>query len=310
MLNRILPVLTVIGAIFFLFVWWLFFSDASAPEKAPGVLDIEEWRLLVDDVPTETLPTAVHWLEIGSDMAPSFAVQAGAFHEPVAMSYNALQIATPDGTIIVGGAVDASTAEAMRQDEAVARFDADAYSTLVFALLEAEIVMITHEHLDHIMAIARHPDPNTLAPALYFNSPQINALPRFVTGPMPALFKTLEPRLSGKVEVVAPGVVVVPAAGHTPGAQLIFIKLQNGQEMLLIGDTVWSMSNIVDLTTRPVLTQFVVFDPNEDRSAVKRQLRALHDLSKSEPDLVIIPSHDRKYINRLVADGILIAEFL
>ncbi len=96
----------------------------------------------------------------------------------------------------------------------------------------------------------------------------------------------------------------MPGRGHTPGSQMVFITLESGEELLLIGDIVWTMGSIENLKTRPVLTQYVVFKPNyEDRDAIKRQVRALHDLMLAEPDLTIIPSHDRVYLKSLPADG-------
>ena len=81
--------------------------------------------------------------------------------------------------------------------------------------------------------------------------------------------------------------------------------MASGEEVLLIGDIVWNMSNIADLTTRPVLTQYVVFDPNEVRERVKAQLRALHDLMAAEPDIAIVASHDRAHLQALDAEGVL-----
>ena len=309
MIRRSLPVLVLLVAVFGLFSWWLLLSDSNAPDEAPGLFDIAEWRALTGEDDVDARPTEVRWLEVGHDLAPSFAVQAGAFHGEVAMSYNAVQLVLPDTTIVIGGAVDSSTAEAMIQNPETAEFFPENYSALVFALLNASKVLMTHEHLDHVMAIARNPDPNTLAPRLWLNRPQVEALPRFVNGALPPLFRTLDPKLTGDLQKVAPGVVVVPAPGHTRGSQLVFVTLQDGREFLLIGDIVWSMSNIVDLTTRPLLTQFVIFDPNEDRESVKRQVRALHDLIDAEPGVIVVPSHDRDYINGLIADGSLIEGF-
>lgn len=96
---------------------------------------------------------------------------------------------------------------------------------------------------------------------------------------------------------------MAPSPGHTPGSQVVFVALQNGSEFLLIGDIVWTISNIADLKVRPQLTQVMIFDPNEDREAVKQQVRALHELVKDEPALTLLPAHDRDHLIALVEAG-------
>jgi glyoxylase-like metal-dependent hydrolase (beta-lactamase superfamily II) len=252
------------------------------------------------------LPTEIRVIEVGHDLAPLFAAQAGRFGAPLAMSYNAVEITYPDQTIIVGGAVDRPTAEGMTQSATDWRFSDSAYDALTSKMLAADQVVITHEHLDHVMAIARHPDPANLAPRLVLNASQIDSLSMFANGALDPALAALAPGLSGDVESIAPGVVIVPAAGHTPGAQNVFITLQNGEEILLIGDTVWNMGALEALKTRPILTQYVVFRPNyEDRDAVKNQVRALYDMMELNPDLRVLPAHDRDVlIEAANVDGI------
>lgn len=293
--------MVILGLLF----WWLLLSGSNAAKTAPGTFDLEDWRDKAS-ASSEALPTAINIIEIGRDIAPAFAAQAGRFGAPVSMSYNAVEISYPTGTIIIGGAVDRLTAEGMALSEADWRFSDTAYNTLTNAMLNANQVLMTHEHLDHIMAIARHPDPEGVAPNLVLNPPQIEALPMFANGALDPALETLQPRLDGSVEAIAPGVVVVPAAGHTPGSQNIFITLQNGQEILLIGDIVWNMGAIDALKTRPVLTQYLVFRPNyEDREAVRKQVRALHDMMRANDSLVVLPAHDRDWlISAAATDGI------
>lgn len=291
--------------VFGLLFWWLMLSGSNATKTAPGVFDLEDWRSKAA-APNETLPTDIRITEVGRDMAPPFAAQAGRFGEPISMSYNAVEIVYPDRTIIVGGAVDRVTAEGMTQSAADWRFDDAAYKALMSSMLSAEQVLMTHEHLDHIMAIARHSNPVALAPNLVLNGPQIEALPMFAMGELDPALSGLTPRLSGEVESVAPGLVIAPAAGHTPGSQNVFITLQNGQEILLIGDIVWNMGAIEALKTRPVLTQYLVFRPNyEDRDAVRQQVRALHDMIETNADLIVLPAHDRDWLVQAAdTDGI------
>lgn len=288
-----------------LLFWWLLLSSSNAAKTAPGIFDLDDWRAKASAA-TETLPTGIKIIEIGRDLAPAFVAQAGRFSSPVGMSYNAVEITYPDQVIIVGGAVDRPTAEEMTLSEADWRFDGEAYTALTDAMLSADQVLMTHEHLDHIMAIARHPDPAGLAPNLVLNAPQIDALPLFANGALDPALVSLQPGLDGTVAAIAPGVVVIPAPGHTPGSQNVFITLQNGEEILLIGDIVWSIGAIEALKTRPVLTQYVVFRPNyEDRAAVKQQVRALHDMMEANADLIVLPAHDREWlVSAAQTDGI------
>ena len=282
-------------------LWWLTIGFSHAPKSADGMFDIATWRSLAGSM-DGPLPVRIEVQEVGHDKAPLLAARAGAFGQEWQTSYNAVRVVYPDGAILIGGAVDRAMAESMVQDKNEWSFDDAAYEQLIKAISTASQVLMTHEHRDHIIAIARYPDAEALAPHLWANAAQIAALPRYVS-PLPEAFRTLQPRLSGEVEAVAPGIVAVPAPGHTPGSQLVFIKLQSGEEYLLIGDIVWSMSSIEELTMRPVLTQYVVFDPNEDRAAIKDQIRAIHDLMADEPGLIVFPSHDRIWLEKLAAEG-------
>jgi glyoxylase-like metal-dependent hydrolase (beta-lactamase superfamily II) len=305
MLKWLLRIVGLLVLIFGVLFWWLMLSGSDAPKQAPDVFDLDDWRSKAA-APVDLLPTEIRVIEVGHDLAPAFAAQAGRFGAPLAMSYNAVEITYPDRTVVVGGAVDRPTAESMTQSAADWRFSDTAYDALTSTMLTAEQVVITHEHLDHIMAIARHPDPAGLAPKLVMNAPQIDALPMFAIGALDPALASLAPRLTGNVESIAPGIVIVPAAGHTPGAQNVFITLQNGEEILLIGDTVWNMGALEALKTRPILTQYVVFRPNyEDRGAVKNQVRALYDMIELNPDLRVLPAHDRDaLIEAANVDGI------
>lgn len=283
-------------------VWWLLLADSKAPAEAPGLFAIEDWRALMPD-DAASLPTEIRVLEIGRDKAPGFAARAGGFGTDWNTTYNSVQIVWPDRTMVIDGAIDADTAIGMKQSEADWAFDAPAYDKLLAAMLAADQVLITHEHLDHVMAVARHPDPAALAPRLVLNAPQIATLPVFARGTLDPAIANLEPRLDGTVQQIAPGVVIIPAPGHTPGSQLVFIRTQDGRETLLIGDVAWSLDAVEMLTTRPVLTQYMIFDPNENREAVKAQLRALHDIMEANADLTVIPAHDGNLIAGLLADG-------
>ncbi|MEQ9505806.1 MAG: MBL fold metallo-hydrolase [Hyphomonas sp.] len=282
--------------------WWLMMSGAKAPASAPGVMDIAAWRALVAD-DTGKGPERIGFLEIGSENFPSYAVQAGRFAGPVAMSFNSVELAWPDRTIIIDTAVDAESMEEMSRSPA-ASFDPVAYETLLSAMTRAEQILLTHEHFDHVMGVARHPDPASIAPRLALTQTQRDALATFTrSGALPDEFLGIPMLDLLQPTRIAPGVVVAAMSGHTAGTEVIFVLRSDGREYLFIGDIAWNMSNIEDLTTRPLLLNFLFFDPPEERTRIRAQLRALHDLMQSEPALTIVPSHDRAYLQSLVADG-------
>ncbi len=301
MLRTILIVAAALIAVFAGAFWWLLLADSKAPDEAPGLLVIEDWRALMPE-DAAALPTEIRVLEVGRDKAPGFAARAGGFGTDWNTTYSSIQVVWPDRTLVIDGAIDAETALGMKQSEADWAFDPAAYDALTAAMLAADQVLLTHEHLDHVMAVARHPDPAALAPRLVLNAPQIATLPVFARGTLDPAIAGLEPRLDGSVQQIAPGVVIVPVPGHTPGSQLVFIRTQDGRESLLIGDVAWSLDAIETLTTRPVLTQYMLFDPNENRTAVKAQLRALYDLMAANPDLAVIPAHDGNHLKSLIAE--------
>ena len=98
---------------------------------------------------------------------------------------------------------------------------------------------------------------------------------------------------------VAPGMVLIKAAGHTPGSQMVYVALESGREYLLIGDASWHMDGVREVKGKdaPWVT--------EDQDAVLAQLEWLNGLSRSEPGLVIVASHDEEQHADLVGRGLL-----
>jgi glyoxylase-like metal-dependent hydrolase (beta-lactamase superfamily II) len=102
---------------------------------------------------------------------------------------------------------------------------------------------------------------------------------------------------------LAAGIALVKAPGHTPGSQMVYVALESGREYLLIGDAAWHMDGVRLMKGKaaPWIT--------EDQPAVMRQLTWLNELSRSEPRLVIVASHDEEEHKELVQQGILGGRF-
>ena len=289
--------------------WWLLL-EGKAPDSAYDEFKIGLARSLIE-AEIGNLPFEMRIETVGRDVGLGFAAETGNFTNMYEIAYTSLQLVWPDKSIVIGGAVDQDTAAGMVRSKKAASFDQNSYQRVTAAMLEADQVLITHEHLDHVMAVVRHPDPKALAPKLRLNKPQLAALPQFAQeGELPPAFAAVTPIDTGQPTLIAPGVVAIPSPGHTAGTLSFFIRLESGAEYLLIGDIVWAMSNIENLKTRPRLLQYVLFDPKEDRKAVLRQVRALHNLQRYSKEIVIVPSHDAVYLNQLIAEGHLSNRFL
>ncbi len=288
-------------------VAWYAVIDGTAPAQAGDEFDLAAYRsLVVTDAP-ETLPTGVRVEFVGASEAPSFATEAGAFGGQDVMTYTAFQLVGPSGNIVIDGAVDADTVTEMTNGEG--SFSEASYQRVLNATAQAEHVLITHEHLDHVMAVTRHPEPEAIAPRVRLTGPQLAGLPQHARGGdlAPAL-AAVRPLDFSTPQRIAPGVVAHAAPGHTPGTIVIYARTPE-REYLFVGDIVWVRSSIDNLRARPRFIRWLIPEVDPDRPAVLRQVRALHDLAAEEPDLVILPAHDDAYLRRLIARGALTEVF-
>ncbi|QXL85426.1 MBL fold metallo-hydrolase [Comamonas sp. NLF-1-9] len=93
-------------------------------------------------------------------------------------------------------------------------------------------------------------------------------------------------------------VVLVPAAGHTPGSIIAFVTLSDGQRLAFIGDIVWQMEGLERDVPKPWLSRLLAdYAPTELRRLVHR-LAALH---RACPDIRFIPAHDARALRSLPA---------
>jgi glyoxylase-like metal-dependent hydrolase (beta-lactamase superfamily II) len=107
--------------------------------------------------------------------------------------------------------------------------------------------------------------------------------------------------------VIAPGVVLIRAAGHTPGSQMIYVQRADGQEYIFMGDVASSADNIRLLKIRSrLVTDFMTYD---DRNAVMLETKALHALAEAEPKIALVPGHDGGAIRDFERRGLFTSGF-
>lgn len=160
-------------------------------------------------------------------------------------------------------------------------------------------VILTHTHWDHVSGLADLPDVPVWVSkeelAFVNSESELSKLARMIgTKNYSALeFEKVEfMGFSQSADLFGDGsLVVVPAAGHTPGAVIVFVTLPTGQIYALIGDLAWQKEGIDLPAEKPWLPRTLV---KEDTEAVRKLLIHMHQLQELFPTLTVVPSHDEK----------------
>lgn len=93
-------------------------------------------------------------------------------------------------------------------------------------------------------------------------------------------------------------VVLVDLSGHTHGQVGMFITLKSGKRYFFIGDTTWSKLGVEKNKPRPGFVDWLVgVDTDFHKNSL--MIEKIHQLSLTEPELVIVPAHDELVVNTL-----------
>ncbi len=277
---------------------------ADVPETSTYALDMTEIRRLASSIPGD-MPLRANHEQVAIGSLPRGAIFAGeSIRTPEPMVHGAYQIVFADGYIVIDSAFDEAGLRAMNPD---AEFSGEGYAAIQRGLAGARKIVITHEHADHSGGFASYPNPENLVGRLELTEEQLANTEQLDSARFPkALYGTLTPIELERYLAIAPGVVLVKAAGHTPGSLMVFVQLAGGKELLFLGDVAWMMDQIRELWYRPRLVTDIFI--GEDRDAVMGQFRALHDLAGRDP-VQLVASHDVAQRKALVESGALGAHF-
>jgi glyoxylase-like metal-dependent hydrolase (beta-lactamase superfamily II) len=90
-------------------------------------------------------------------------------------------------------------------------------------------------------------------------------------------------------------IIAVSLEGHTPGSIGYVVNLENRKRVLFVGDAIWSMKQLSTASSKSYFSAKLA-DHNHD--GTKQTVEILSKLNKSDPDLIIIPSHDFEQAER------------
>lgn len=253
------------------------------------------------------LPQSLRYLQFADFKTPLSGAVAGASDDSVKGVYTVFQIRYARRWIMVDAGVDREV-----ERDTTVTIHQDRYQRVQEGVRGANLIVMTHEHFDHVAGVIHTPWRDSIAPRVILTRAQVQTLLRPVPKPLPWWTSPLIHLTSQEAArylvidyerfyPVAPGVVLIKAPGHTPGSQMVYVMFASGQELLLIGDIAWFMAGIERRAQKP---EAVSRDMGEDRAALQQQLNWLSGLSQRQ-QIVLVNSHDDAWLQSLQRRGIL-----
>ena len=282
--------------------YYWFMVENHIPSGAEYALDIGEIRRLAGGVPGDQ-PIAIEVEGVGLFKPPAAFVVAGDGWAPSDLPVYSYRVVYPHTSVIIDTALNQELGGGN-----LASFDAAAFARIQAAMAQSSLILLTHEHADHIGGLTTHSNLAAVLAVTKLTREQIANPAAMLPAKLP------DHALDGYVPLdyreyhaVAPGMVLIKSPGHTPGSQMAYVRTAEGAEFLFIGDVAWHFRNIELQRERPrLVTQFTI---EEDRAAVFGQLGALHRLHEAEPRINIVPGHDGVAVDRLIDAGLLKSRF-
>lgn len=282
--------------------YWLFL-ESHVPSSGHYNIDMTEVRRLAASNPGAD-PEAVHVEEVAAFRFPAAAIMAGSGWSSRTMPVFSYQVIYPDRTIVIDTAMDERLSNSMGVDS----FDKAAYQRMTKGIASASLLVLTHEHPDHIGGLTVQPDLARVLKITRLTREQVNHPEKMDPAAFPpGALSGYQPLDYGPYFALAPGVVLIKSPGHTPGSQMVFVRKADGTEILFLGDVAWQFENVEQVRERPRLgTLFLL---KEDRDAVLLELQELNRISKAEPHLHMVPGHDGRVVQNLVDQSVLVRGF-
>ena len=245
-------------------------------------------------------PSGINYVKVAESHRPLSEIIEGGSQERYVSARTAFQVTYPSGSVMIDAGMD----QAVHKFFGFGREEPywpDRNAAVQDALKKANLIVVTHEHGDHVAGVIRSQSRKEIAAKTILTREQVRTLSLYPQ--MPEIRLTPEAARDYIVVdyeshlPVAPGIVLIKAAGHTPGHQMVYVRLDSGREHLFIGDVAWTLANVTQFKLRPAATMRRI---SEDAQALMHELRWIKDTMEQEK-LLVIPSHDDVLLQDLAA---------
>jgi glyoxylase-like metal-dependent hydrolase (beta-lactamase superfamily II) len=285
-------------------IYWLFY-DNRMPSDGSYPIDIAAIRAEADRIQGDK-PIAIQVETVSHTKVPEIAMAAGTGWDKIDLVRNAYRVVFADRSVMIDTGYDRKTAEATKIDS----YDETAWQHILRAMDGAAIIVVTHEHADHIGGLQASPNLAALLQKALLTPEQIAEInpAKHLAWPEGSL-QDFKPIIYDRLKAIAPGMVLIKAAGHTPGSQMIYVKRADGQEYIFMGDTASLADNVRLMRIRSHLLTDFLLPTHDDRRSVLLQTRALNRLAVAEPAIALVPGHDGPTTAEFEKRGLLVAGF-
>jgi glyoxylase-like metal-dependent hydrolase (beta-lactamase superfamily II) len=269
----------------------------AVPEHSDYQIDLATLRKLADQT-AGARPIKINAAEVATSNPPAALFLGGVRFDRHQIVFPSYQVLYQDGSMVI---VDAPPGRAFFSGQFPGGFDDAQYAAEQDALTHARAIVVTHEHADHLQGIAESPKLLDFADHLMLTQEQRDDTRWLSACKFPEnVRQSLHPLEFDHYYALAPGVVLIKAPGHTPGSQIVYVRLADNSEYLLIGDVAWDMEQVTAPKCRPRLAELAM---RENSDQVTSELRTLHDLAAANPDVHIVVSHDARQLAEYEASG-------
>jgi len=279
--------------------YYILFLQMSDVDRSLYSIDLDEVRTLAGSLEGD-LPTSINAEAPVTLEFPQAAVLTGGSWDANPIVIYAYQVMYPSGHVMIDSSMSHETAQGMGGEDIP--FDDGVQARLQAALASADLIVFTHEHSDHIDGVLTHADFANIRSRTRITTAQLSQADYWADYP-PELLEGYEPLTYDGMHAFAPGIVLIEAAGHTPGSQIVYVHLANGQEYFFIGDVAWNYEGIERVIPRPNAVDWLFL--GEDRPRTHAQVAELKDIAAANPGLAIIVGHDGPRARTQIAAGLL-----
>lgn len=262
---------------------------------------IEKLRAFSNIIPGE-LPIQINVEKVAETIRPAgIVVKGDSPDKEMTLARTVYQVEYPNGTIMLDSGMDLETHKTFGKTPEP--YFPERFDSVKKALLQANLIILTHYHADHVAGVVRSEDFDKLAPKTWVSKLTANLLINKPHKSTTVIEKTQVEKFliaeDREYMPIAPGVVLFMAPGHTPDSKMLYIHLANGREYIHSVDSGWSMENIEKETMKNA--SWI----SENEQQLLTQYIWLNNLKKEDKDIVILCTHDNVQYKQFTKNGML-----